>query len=153
MLTSNESEAEKASVSFCESASEESDDELNELAAEARAVSRAARKAAIDELAAAAAACDINDESVNEARAIAHAARKVTFNDVCVVCGGRGHWSVTAGKKCLTTLLGNKIPKEELEATQYPNGIKYPSLSRIGKYKKYDRSHDSKRVGQGRDGK
>ena len=87
---------------------------------------------------------------VNEARAIAHAARTVTNDDVCVVCGGRGHWSNTAGKKCLTMVIGNKIPREELEATQYPRGIKYPSLSRVGKYKKYDKSHDSKRVTQGR---
>ena len=75
-LNSNEpneakSETEQASVSFCESASEESDDELHALAA-------------------AAAACDIDDETVNEARAIAHAARTVTNDDVCVVCGGRG---------------------------------------------------------------
>ena len=77
LLTTNEtvdikSEAEQASVSFCESASEGSDEELNALAA-------------------AAADCDINDDEVNEARAIAHAARTVTNDDVCVVCGGRGH--------------------------------------------------------------
>ena len=135
-LNSNAStsgETDKPSVSFseCESASEESDDELARAAAD----------------------CDLSDDDVERARAIAAAARSITADDVCTVCGGRGHWSKSAGQTCLTALLGIKIPNEELQATKYPRGIKYPSMSRVGKYKKYDKPQDGKRVSERHRGK
>ena len=37
------------------------------------------------------------------------------------------------GKKCLTVVLGNKVPLNELQETKYPRNIKFPSLGRSTK--------------------
>ena len=54
--------------------------------------------------------------------------RKITIYDVCGICGGRGHYGTVNGKKCLTLLLGNKIPIDELKQTKYPNNIRFPNF-------------------------
>ena len=56
--------------------------------------------------------------------------RKVGIDDVCGACGGRGHWVTVNGKKCLTVVLGNKVPLQELQETKYPRNIKFPTLGR-----------------------
>ena len=49
-------------------------------------------------------------------------------------CGGRGHSSEVEGMgQCLTKRLNIAIPKEELKATKYPNGITYPSFPSKGR--------------------
>ena len=45
------------------------------------------------------------------------------------MCGGRGHYCTVNGKKCLTLLLGNKIPIDELRQTKYPGNIKFPDFN------------------------
>ena len=47
---------------------------------------------------------------------------------ICLVCGGRGHAASVDGVECLTKQLGISIPRQELAATKYPNGLKYPSI-------------------------
>ena len=55
-------------------------------------------------------------------------ADSITADTVCVSCGGRGHVSRLDGQTCLTTTLGIKIPREELEKTTYPSGITFPKF-------------------------
>ena len=43
-------------------------------------------------------------------------------------CGGRGHAGSVDGVDCLTKQLGINIPRSELAATKYPNGLKFPIL-------------------------
>ena len=61
--------------------------------------------------------------------------RPIGPDDVCGACGGRGHFAVSNGKKCLTIVLGNTIPKDELMQTIYPRNLKYPDFSRGPKSK------------------
>ena len=56
------------------------------------------------------------------------ATRKIGPDDICGACGGRGHFSTVAGKKCLTIILGNKIPRDEMLQTKYPRNLKYPNF-------------------------
>ena len=57
-------------------------------------------------------------------------ASSITPDTVCVTCGGRGHMSRVDDQTCLTTVLGIKVPREELEKTTYPAGITFPKLFR-----------------------
>ncbi len=59
---------------------------------------------------------------------------KIDQRFVCTWCGGRGHSSEVEGMgQCLTKRLNIAIPKEELKATKYPNGITYPSFPSKGR--------------------
>jgi len=80
-------------------------------------------------------ACDTDDDASNDEvlAAVSNASRKITSDDICTKCGGRGHWSIVAGKKCLTDILGNKIPHHELQQTKYPNGLVFPNLGKSTK--------------------
>ena len=49
---------------------------------------------------------------------------------ICLICGGRGHAGSVDGMDCLTKQLGISIPRQELAATKYPNGLKYPNMPR-----------------------
>ena len=55
-------------------------------------------------------------------------ADSITADTVCLTCGGRGHVSRLDGQSCLTSTLGIKIPREELEKTTYPSGITFPTF-------------------------
>ena len=62
----------------------------------------------------------------------ANAVKRSSINAkmICVVCGGRGHASSVEGMDCLTKQLGITIPREELAATRYPKGLRFPNLSK-----------------------
>ena len=71
--------------------------------------------------------CD--DESDSEhADANAVSRNAITASFICLICGGRGHAGSVDGMDCLTKQLGISIPRQELAATKYPNGLKFPSL-------------------------
>ena len=61
----------------------------------------------------------------------AQAVARSSVNDrmICIICGGRGHAGNVEGMDCLTKQLGISIPRDELAATKYPNGLKFPVLS------------------------
>jgi hypothetical protein len=59
---------------------------------------------------------------------------KIDQRFVCTWCGGRGHSSEVEGiGQCLTKRLNITIPKEELKATKYPDGITYPNFPPKGR--------------------
>ena len=59
---------------------------------------------------------------------------KIDQRFVCTWCGGRGHSSEVEGMgQCLTKRLNISIPKEQLKATKYPDGITYPSFPSKGR--------------------
>ena len=77
-----------------------------------------------------------DDSSTTEANVNEVSRSKVTPSWICLVCGGRGHASNVDGMACLTKQLGISIPRDELEATRYPSGLKFPSIgNRGGKFK------------------
>ena len=80
---------------------------------------------------------DPNDDStVSEANVNEVSRSKVTPLWICLVCGGRGHASNVDGMTCLTKQLGINIPRDELEATRYPNGLRFPNVGKhSGKFK------------------
>jgi hypothetical protein len=53
---------------------------------------------------------------------------KVNASMICIYCGGRGHAGNVDGMECLTKQLNITIPRDELAATRYPNGLKFPVL-------------------------
>lgn len=69
--------------------------------------------------------------SSDESDAQAHLVKRSSVNAryICVVCGGRGHASNVDGMECLTKQLGITIPRSELAATKYPNGLKFPEFN------------------------
>ena len=69
--------------------------------------------------------------------------RKIGPDDICKLCGGRGHWSRVGGKQCLTAELGNKVPQHELAMTRYPNGLTYPLDSKVKESKSRRVENDS----------
>ena len=78
-----------------------------------------------------------DDDSDVEGALVAHSAngKRVGPDEICGTCGGRGHHSKVGNMKCLTIVLGNNIPKEELHQTKYPRGLKYPNFHRGAKAK------------------
>ena len=69
---------------------------------------------------------DDDSDSDERAHAVSRSAINAAF--ICVICGGRGHAASVEGMDCLTKQLGISIPRPELAATKYPNGLKFPSL-------------------------
>ena len=69
------------------------------------------------------------------------AAREITIDEICGICGGRGHFGKVAGKRCLTAVLGNKVPLEELLQTKYPRNLKFPNFNRGAKAKFSEQSN------------
>ena len=73
-------------------------------------------------------------ELTKAAKAFA-ASRSIGPDDICGKCGGRGHYSTVDGKQCLTVVLGNKIPLDELMQTKYPRSLKFPNFNKGPKQK------------------
>jgi hypothetical protein len=61
---------------------------------------------------------------------------------ICIYCGGRGHAGNVDGMECLTKQLNITIPRDELAATRYPNGLKFPVLPNKKKYVKQTEETD-----------
>ena len=67
---------------------------------------------------------------------------KVNASMICIYCGGRGHAGNVDGMECLTKQLNITIPRDELAATRYPNGLKFPVLPNKKKYAKQTEETD-----------
>ena len=71
----------------------------------------------------------------------------VTSKTVCGICGGMGHAGKIDGVgSCLTSLVGHKIPFDDLRAIRYPESYKPPSFlfRPIDKKNRYNKSKFSK---------
>ena len=77
---------------------------------------------------------DDDDDHVNTHNGTANAVSRSTITStfICLVCGGRGHAASVDGVECLTKQLGISIPRQELAATKYPSGLKFPSTPSNG---------------------
>lgn len=122
--------------------SENSEDEnasATPSAADIRAVIDASVRAAFRTYASDSNSSDDEDETVKALQ------RKIGPDDICGICGGRGHFGTIPGtnKKCLTLELGNKIPKDELMQTKYPRNLKFPNFNKGAKTKFAESSADA----------
>ena len=75
---------------------------------------------------------DDDQAETHNGTANAVARSNITAAFICLVCGGRGHAASVDGVECLTKQLGISIPRQELAATKYPNGLKFPSIPSNG---------------------
>ena len=73
---------------------------------------------------------DDDDSSVEYADVNAVSRGAINASFICLICGGCGHAGSVDGMDCLTKQLGISIPRQELAATKYPNGLKYPNMPR-----------------------
>ena len=95
---------------------------------------------------------DDDDDHVNTHNGTANAVSRSTITStfICLVCGGRGHAASVDGVECLTKQLGISIPRQELAATKYPSGLKFPSIPNNGNKRRESARYTTRRNGDSR---
>ena len=92
-----------------------------------------------------------DEDSDVEGALVAHSTKsgkRIGPDEICAACGGLGHHSKIGNQKCLTVVLGNMIPKEDLHEIKYPRGLKYPNFHRGAKEKFMEKDRDEKQKHQ-----
>ena len=93
---------------------------------------------------------DDDQAETHNGTANAVARSNITAAFICLVCGGRGHAASVDGVECLTKQLGISIPRQELAATKYPNGLKFPSIPSNGSKQRESPRYTTRRDGDSR---